>query len=235
MLFANALPNATQVGSKNENLGQALWEKYRPHTFDEVVGQDKAVAKIKRVLSHGWGGRYWWISGPSGHGKTTLARIIAKQKADPTMGIFEYACADVVTLKEVQGIASQSLYMFSEGLAYIINEAQGLRKPIIRILMGIRENGDLASHTSLIFTTTKEAQEDFFEAQIDAGPLLSRCIPIQLRHNGVREVYARRCQEIAVAEGLDGGKPERDFIQLAKECGSNFRTMLNEIEAGRML
>ena len=56
-----------------------LFEKYRPKTFDEVLGQDKAIHKIELLLARGWGGRAWWISGASGAGKTTLARIIAGQ------------------------------------------------------------------------------------------------------------------------------------------------------------
>ena len=50
-----------------------LYEKYRPQTFEEVLGQDKAVAKIRRIIDRGWGGQAFWISGASGTGKTTLA------------------------------------------------------------------------------------------------------------------------------------------------------------------
>jgi len=59
-----------------------LYEKYRPKKLGGVLGQSKAVKKIERLLERGWGGRAYWISGASGTGKTTLARIIAAHGAD---------------------------------------------------------------------------------------------------------------------------------------------------------
>ena len=53
-----------------------LAERYRPTGLDDVVGQERAVAQVRRVLERGWGGRAWWITGTSGTAKTTLARII---------------------------------------------------------------------------------------------------------------------------------------------------------------
>lgn len=49
-----------------------LYEKYRPQKLTELVGQDKAVKEVECVLAQGWGGRPWWISGPTGTGKTTF-------------------------------------------------------------------------------------------------------------------------------------------------------------------
>ena len=46
----------------------ALHERFRPATFADVVGQDKALRQIQAVLSRGWGGRAWWITGASGVG-----------------------------------------------------------------------------------------------------------------------------------------------------------------------
>ena len=44
---------------------EKLFEKYRPATFGDVLGQPKAVKQIGRVLQSGWGGRAYWISGAS--------------------------------------------------------------------------------------------------------------------------------------------------------------------------
>jgi DNA polymerase-3 subunit gamma/tau len=62
-----------------------LYEKYRPQTFADVIGQDRAVSTIDRIIGReGWGGQAWWLSGPSGTGKTTLGRIIGAVGADTT-------------------------------------------------------------------------------------------------------------------------------------------------------
>ncbi len=59
-----------------------LFETHRPKTLDAVLGQDKAIKTIQRVFERGIGGRALWISGASGTGKTTLARLIADHIAD---------------------------------------------------------------------------------------------------------------------------------------------------------
>lgn len=53
----------------------SLATKYRPTSFDDVIGHDAAVAALKRLRSP----RCIMISGPSGCGKTTLARIVARE------------------------------------------------------------------------------------------------------------------------------------------------------------
>lgn len=59
-----------------------LVEQYRPATWDAVVGQDKAIAKIRQVGKRGLAGRAFWISGQTGTGKTTIAKLIAADVAD---------------------------------------------------------------------------------------------------------------------------------------------------------
>ena len=86
-----------------------LTEKYRPATLDEIVGQPKAITAIRRVIERpGFDGGAFWIVGPSGAGKTSLARIIAKTFADG-LGIDELdgqACTvDEVRRIDTTGIA----------------------------------------------------------------------------------------------------------------------------------
>jgi DNA polymerase III gamma/tau subunit len=42
---------------------QALFEKYRPRQWSEVIGQDKTVRKVDRLAQRGLGGRAYWLSG----------------------------------------------------------------------------------------------------------------------------------------------------------------------------
>ncbi len=117
-----------------------LYEKYRPKTLDDVIGQDKAVKTISRLIQNGAGGRCFWISGISGSGKTTLARIIADSIADD-LYVQEFDCADQLSVSALDKIESDMHYRaFGKGgKAIIINEAHGLRKASIRRLLGLLE------------------------------------------------------------------------------------------------
>jgi DNA polymerase III gamma/tau subunit len=209
-----------------------LFEQYRPKALDDVLGQDKAVKTIKRLIERGIGGRALWISGASGTGKTTLAKIIACSIADDIY-IQEFDCADQLTVAALDKIESDMMYRgFDSGKAYIINESHGLRKQSIRRLLGLLER--IPDYFVFIFTTTKQGQEKLFEDQIDANPLLSRCIEITLTNQGLAKTFAEHCRQIAQAENLDG-KPVESYVKLAQRCKNNCRQMLQEIEAGCMI
>ena len=61
-------------------LGQvtALYRKYRPQDFDEVVGQEAVVRTLKNAIAGGQVRQAYLFAGPRGTGKTSLARILAK-------------------------------------------------------------------------------------------------------------------------------------------------------------
>ena len=56
----------------------ALYRKYRPQDFDEVVGQEGVVRTLTNAISHGQIRQAYLFAGPRGTGKTSLARILAK-------------------------------------------------------------------------------------------------------------------------------------------------------------
>ncbi len=59
-----------------------LYEKYRPTTWANLVGQDRTIKRVRRIIDRpNFNGDCFWIAGPSGTGKTSLAWIIARQFA----------------------------------------------------------------------------------------------------------------------------------------------------------
>ena len=56
----------------------ALYRKYRPQDFDEVVGQEAVVRTLRNAIEHDQVRQAYLFAGPRGTGKTSLARILAK-------------------------------------------------------------------------------------------------------------------------------------------------------------
>lgn len=208
-------------------------EKYRPKTFAEVLAQPKVIRQIELIKSKGGiGGRAFFILGQTGTGKTTIAKLIASEIADEFCQ--EEIDAGLLTpskLKQIEG--EMHTYGWGKGgKAYIVNEAHGLRTETVRQLLVLLER--LPSHVVFIFTTTIDGAEMLFEGTEDAGPLVSRCVRLDLARRDLTKIFAEHARKIAQAEGCDGQPIER-YIKLVQEKRNNLRAVLQSIESGEML
>jgi replication-associated recombination protein RarA len=210
-----------------------LFEKYRPSTWAEVVGQESAVQRVTALRDRsGLGSRAFWITGASGTGKTTIARLISAEVADPFCTI--EVDAGAVTpdfIRDAERSASMYGMWAKTGRVWIVNEAHGLRGQTIRALEVLLE--PIPAHCVWIFTTTKTGEAKLFEGCEDPGPLLSRCIRLDLSSD-VETDFAARLARIAKAEKLDAGlngSLRLRCVELIRRHRGNMRAAIQAIDA----
>lgn len=206
-----------------------LPDKYRPSTWSEVAGQPRALETLDRLRQRGLAGRGYWINGKSGVGKTTIARLLAKEVA-PVWATVELD-AQALTPAALRRIEDESSGkpLGGSGWCYIVNEAHGVAADSVRKLLTMFDS--LPAYVTWIFTTTTQGQARF-DGMADGGALLSRLALIELRADPV--ALAARAQEIARLEGLDGQPPEA-YQALVLRLKCNLRAVLQAVESGAML
>ncbi len=221
-----------------------LFERYRPQTWAEVVGQDRAIAIVKAVAKYGYAGRAWFITGARGTGKTTIARLIAREVAED-LNVIELGDGAALDQPQLDRLVRQSdTYGMSangkHGRAFIVNEAHGLKPSIIRQLLGLLD--PCPPHVAWIFTTTAEAARDMFgqslsdkakartgevKRRIDAPALAARCTEIELSRCDLVKAFAARLLEIAGKEGFNVTLEQ--CVRLLKDMRNDLRRAIEHL------
>lgn len=117
-----------------ENL--PLSRKYRPESFDDMFGNIDEIESLKQTVQEGKVTTFL-LYGDRGCGKTTSARIIAKEKGIKA-GIKEYNISNTTGIDAARGIIDDCRYMGLDGNCIILNEIQrasvGFQNAILEIL-----------------------------------------------------------------------------------------------------
>lgn len=104
--------------------------KYRPKSFDGVLGHDTTVKSLQNVLEKGLCHSFL-LSGPKGVGKTTLARLIAKTVKTAKQNILEINAAYFTGVDSMRSLTDQAAYYGlgeSSTKTIILDEAHQLSK-----------------------------------------------------------------------------------------------------------
>jgi len=228
---------------------QVFARKYRPQTFDDLVGQAHVVRTLKNAVAQNRLAHAYLFVGPRGIGKTSTARILAKALncvKGPTItpcGVCD-SCKEItggnsLDVLEIDGASNNGVeqvrelrdnvrYAPSKGhfKIYIIDEVHMLSSAAFNALLKTLE--EPPPHVKFIFATT--------EPQKVLATILSRCQRFDL-HRIPANAIAQHLQYIAgeekitlesaaahaIAKGADGGLRDAESMldQLVAFCGEN--------------
>lgn len=145
----------------------ALYRKYRPSEFDEMVGQQHIVKAITNAIKYDKIGHAYLFTGPRGVGKTTMARLIAKSVNGTDeesileisngvhMDVLEIDAASNRGVNEIRNIRENIKYMPLKGRKkiYIIDEVHMLTNEAFNALLKTLE--EPPQHVIFILATTE--------------------------------------------------------------------------------
>ena len=189
---------------------QALYRKWRPRKWDEVISQEHVIKTLRNAIQSGKVGHAYLFSGPRGTGKTTTARLLAKAVnclAEDTanrpcdecanctavndgrfMDLIEIDAASNTSVDDVRDLRDKINFSPSVGKykVYIIDEVHMLSTAAFNALLKTLE--EPPAHAIFILATT--------EVHKIPATVLSRCQRHEFRRIPVKEY--QRCPGKAV-------------------------------------
>ncbi len=201
---------------------QPLADLLRPETLNEVYGQEHILgegAVLRRLIDSGNIPNMIFY-GPSGTGKTTVAKIIAKQ-TNRTLYQLNATTASTADIKNI--VAELDTFMATNGALLYLDEIQSFNKKQQQSLLEYIENGKI----TLIASTTENPYFYVFNA------ILSRSTVFefkQLSSQAVLQAVKRAVEHLEKRTALKANCEEGTLEYISSACGGDLRKALNAIE-----
>jgi DNA polymerase-3 subunit gamma/tau len=184
-------------------MDEPLITKYRPRTFAEVLGHDEAMASLQRRLESDSPPHAFLLTGPSGIGKTTVARIIARHIGAEVEEIDAGASGSIDMIRELIDNGQHLPLSGAKFKLYIIDECHGLSAPAKQALLKVLE--EPPPHLFFALCTT--------EAHRIPETWRTRCFPVSLKpveRKYIEELLTIICE-------AEGWTPSNDILSLLVE------------------
>lgn len=158
----------------------ALYRKYRPSGFAQVVGQEPIVQVLEGSIKQGAVAHAYLFAGSRGTGKTSIARILAHELGTSNHDLYEIDAASSRGIDEIRELreAVQTLPFESKYKVYIVDEVHMLTKESFNALLKTLE--EPPSHVIFILATT--------EVHKLPETIISRCQTFTFRKPGLDEL-----------------------------------------------
>jgi DNA polymerase-3 subunit gamma/tau len=198
----------------------ALYRKYRPQTFKDVVGQEQAVELLTSAIKQGKVSHAYLFCGGRGTGKTTVARIVAREIGCNDEDIIEIDAASNRGIDEIRELreAVRTAPFSSPYKVYIVDEAHMLTKEAANALLKTLE--EPPSHVIFILATTDPDKLP--------STIVSRCQKVVFRSPDVETLAARL---IYVADQEGGPKITKESARrIAAHGKGSYRDALGVLE-----